>query len=118
MINIWATFCSPCINEMPELAAWSAELPENVQLVDLVSDVYATDPDSRATAQQIVEMTGANFLHLVPSEDLVPVLMLSQYVPTTIFVDGEGKLVGEPIIGASPELYKQFVEEYINGLEK
>ena len=27
MINIWGTFCPPCIEEMPELAKLSASLP-------------------------------------------------------------------------------------------
>lgn len=27
VVNVWATFCQPCIQEMPELAAWAEELP-------------------------------------------------------------------------------------------
>ena len=35
-------------------------------------------------------------------------------VPTTIFVDKEGNIVGDPIVGADVDGYKAFVEEYMN----
>ena len=39
-------------------------------------------------------------------------------VPTTLFVDGEGNLVGDPIVGADVAGYKEFVEEYLKGLKE
>ena len=50
--------------------------------------------------RQIVEETGASYLHLLPSEDL-PSLLLWQVnsVPTTIFVDENGSLVGSGYLG-------------------
>ena len=35
-------------------------------------------------------------------------------VPTTIFVDAEGKLVGEPVVGADVDAYKVAVEAYLH----
>ena len=35
---------------------------------------------------------------------------------TTIFVDGTGAIVGEPVVGAYVDGYKQFVEDYLNAL--
>ena len=29
VVNFWGTFCNPCINEMPELAKWNEEMPDN-----------------------------------------------------------------------------------------
>ena len=119
VVNIWGTFCGPCINEMPELGQWSREMPENVQIIGLVSDIY--NPDDTSTiesARSIVEATGADFVHLIPAEGLWDLLSISPYVPTTIFVDSTGRLVGEPVIGAYVAQYKQFVEEYLSGLEK
>ena len=37
---------------------------------------------------------------------------------TTLFVDGEGNLVGDPIVGADVAGYKEFVEEYLKGLKE
>lgn len=111
VVNVWGTFCGPCINEMPELAAWAKEMPENVQLVGIVSDVY-TGGDA-STAKAIMDKTGVTFLNLLASPTMANLLSDVQYVPTTFFVDGEGNMVGEPVIGAYVSQYKQFVEDYL-----
>ena len=105
MVNVWATFCGPCINEMPDLGALASEYAEQgVQIIGLVSD--ATDADGSIsdsqveTAREIVAETGANYLHLLPSSDLNGVLGQIYAVPTTFFVDSEGKQVGDAIVSA------------------
>ena len=35
-------------------------------------------------------------------------------VPTTVFIDKNGKVVGEAVVGAKVEEYKQQVEDYLN----
>lgn len=112
VINVWGTFCGPCIGEMPELAAWHKALPENVQLIGVISDVSVGG--NTDTARGILEETGVEFVNLLTSEGLYPLLNMSQYVPTTYFVDREGKMVGDAIVGANVEGYKQFVEDYLN----
>ena len=45
MVNIWGTFCGPCISEMPDLGEIADEYAEKgVQIVGIVSDV--TDPEN------------------------------------------------------------------------
>lgn len=115
IVNVWGTFCGPCISEMPELGQWSQELPEGVQLVGLLCDVYSyEDTEQVQAAQRIVEETGADFPHLIGDSSLDSLLMCINAVPTTLFVDGEGNLVGEPVIGANVAAYKAFVESYLN----
>ena len=105
MVNVWATFCRPCINEMPDLGELAQEYADqNVQIVGLVSDVLNTDgtisEEQVQTARDIVPQTGANDLHLLPSEDLYGVLGQISAVPTTFFVDSEGKQVGYAVVSA------------------
>lgn len=39
VVNFWATWCGPCVQEMPELSAMQAELtPKNVQIVGIGID--------------------------------------------------------------------------------
>ena len=39
MVNIWATFCGPCIQEMPDLAQLSEEYQDKgVQIIGLIGD--------------------------------------------------------------------------------
>ena len=115
VVNIWGTFCGPCINEMPELAQWDAEMPEGVQIIGLVSDLTsADDAETLEMAKAICEKTGVVFPSLIANDDFFPLLSGVIGVPTTVFVNGDGVIVGEPIVGANVPAYKQFVEDYLN----
>lgn len=117
IINIWGTFCPPCIGEMPELGEWAREMPDNVQLVGLVSDISGDDDtEHHDLAVEILEKADADFLQIIANQDFTPIMQYIIGVPTTLFVDKEGNIVGNPIIGASVDGYKQFVEDYLNEL--
>ena len=105
MVNIWATYCGPCLMEMPDLGELAPEYAEKgVQFVGLVSDALNSDgsisEDQVTTAQDIVAETGADYLHLLPSEDLYGLLSQVYAVPTTIIVDQEGRQVGYAYVQA------------------
>lgn len=105
MVNIWATFCSPCIREMPDLGALAQEYADKgVQIVGLLSDATASDgsisPSQVELAQQIVDATGANYLHIIPTGDMLGLLYQITSVPTTFFVDETGKQVGTGYVGS------------------
>ena len=107
MLNIWGTFCNPCIQEMPDLGKLAAAMPAGTQLIGLVGD--ALDEDTVQLAQTIVEETQADFPHIVPDKELYDFLYrdISLY-PTTLFIDSQGNTVGEPIFGTmSKEKYEE-----------
>ena len=117
VVNIWGTFCSPCVAEMPELGEWAASMPDNVQIVGLIADISGDeDTKHHDLAVAITEKAGAQFTHIIANADFEPVMRWVVGVPTTLFVDKEGNLVGVPIVGAYVDGYKTFVEEYLNGL--
>ena len=118
VVNIWGTFCGPCIQEMPELATWAKEMPDNVQLIGLVEDINGVnDTEHIKLARQILKEADANFLNIIAgTEDFYDILVSLIGVPTTIFVDKNGNIVGRPIIGANVDGYKKFVEQYLNEL--
>ena len=103
VVNIWGTYCNPCIDEMPELAEWSESMPENMQLIGLVSDLNsADDAETFEFAQAICEATGADvYANLVAGDDFTELLSGIVGTPTTFFVDSTGAIVGEPIVGAN-----------------
>lgn len=117
MVNVWATFCTPCIQEMPELGELNAEYQEKgVQIVGLVSDVLDRegnlDDGQMETAKEIVETTQADYLHIVPRESLFGLLSQITSVPTTFFVDETGKQVGYAYLGSNDkETWAQIIEE-------
>ncbi len=113
MVNVWATYCTPCLQEMPDLGELASEYEDKgVQILGLVSDVLNSDgtiSDSQVeTAQEIVEETGASYQHLLPSADLLGLLSQIYGVPTTFFVDSEGNQVGYAYVTAMER--EQFVE--------
>lgn len=114
VLNIWGTFCGPCIGEMPELGAWAKEMPENVQILGLIIDINGEeDTEHRDLAVEITQQAGVDFTNLIANADFAPILKDVVGVPTTLFIDGEGNLVGDPIIGANVDGYKTFVEDYL-----
>lgn len=111
MVNIWGTFCGPCINEMPGLGELSREYEgSGVQIVGMLCDVYEPGDEK---ALEIVETTQADYTHIVGSEDLMKgTLGTVQAVPTTIFVDKEGKQVGKAYSGAADkDSWKELIEQ-------
>lgn len=99
MMNVWATFCNPCIRELPELGALAAVGGTDYQIIGVCADLDGTD-EMLQEAKDMVAETGANYMHLQPSEGLLPVLTATSAVPVTFFFDSEGKLVGQGVMGA------------------
>ena len=117
MINIWATTCGPCIEEMPKLEKMNKEFNEKGgAIVGLVDDVTVDNTLYLEEAQEIVEQTGVTYTNLRAWDNYYDVLS-SVGTPTTYFVDSEGKLIGEPILGARPNQYKKQMEEYLSQAE-
>ncbi len=115
VVNFWGTYCTPCINEMPELAEWSESMPDHVQIIGVIVDAGSEASEEYAAAQEIAEKTGVKYPNLAVEEGLDDLMSEIVGVPTTFFIDKDGNIVGEPVLGADVDGYKQIVEEYING---
>lgn len=105
MVNVWATYCGPCISEMPDLGTLAEEYADKgFQIVGLVSDVLDSDGNLDSAqidkAKEIVASTGANYTHIVPGEGTYGLLSQIYAVPTTLFVDSEGRQVGSAYLSA------------------
>ena len=108
MVNIWGTFCPPCKMEMPDLGKLNREYdPGRFQVVGIVCDLITQDltldSDLVEEAKKIADETGADYTHLALEGDLIPMLFRFDSVPTTVFVDAEGKQVGDFYVGARNE---------------
>ena len=96
MVNIWATWCGYCIEEMPGFPGLKDSLPENANLITICEDA-GYEPELTA---EILDSIGANFTTLQANEEIYTNILSTVYgFPTTLFVDSEGKIIGEPIIG-------------------
>ena len=116
VVNIWGTFCTPCIEEMPELGEWAKEMPDNVQIAGLVCDIEGDDDEThKELAKTIMEKADASFTQIIANSDFSSIMNWVTGVPTTIFVDKDGNIKGKPVVGAYVDVYKKFVEDYLNG---
>lgn len=120
MLNIWGTFCGPCIREMPDLAKLSeANKANGVEVVGIVIDILDRkgNVDSRVkkSGEAIIKQTGANYTHIIPSKEMFSgVLKDVQAVPTTIFVDSNGTQIGEAHLGArSQKDWQKLIDEIL-----
>lgn len=113
VVNVWGTFCGPCIREMPDLADWAREMGDDIQLIGIVGDINGeNDTQHIELAQTIAQKANVEFINLIPNNDFNEFMATIVAFPTTFFVDQNGDIVGEPIIGANITGCKEFVENY------
>lgn len=112
MINVWATYCNPCLREMPALGELAADYDtEEFQIIGIVSDV--AEGSDQELVETLVQQTNANYTHLLLSESIYYGLLRDvSAVPTTFFLDENG-IVLDTVVGA---MEKSAWEDKINGL--
>lgn len=103
MVNVMTTWCTYCIQELPELQSLSETYAEkDCAIVGLLYD--GTDDALLDTGRSLMEQGGASYPVLQPWDGMdtqIPV----QAFPTTFFINSDGEIVGETILGAEPERY-------------
>ena len=119
MVNIWATWCGYCVEEMPELAKLKDMLPENVNIITICDDAEY-EPE---LVKQILDESGANFQTLKTTEEMYSQLLAYVYAfPTTFFVNSEGIPVVQPLTGVpsmenAAEAYYSIIEQVLELME-
>ena len=106
LLNIWGTFCGPCISEMPglgDLARTYAE--QGLGIVGLTCDILDGSGNIQADivedARDILDTTGVEYPILILNSALEDATDL-QYVPTTYIVDATGHILFGPIVSSMP----------------
>lgn len=122
MVNIWGTFCGPCIREMPDLARLSGEYKaKGVRVVGVPIDIVDRNgvvmAKTKADGEAIIARTGADYTHIVPTKEMLGGFLKGvQAVPTTIFVDSSGRQIGAPYMGArSYKDWQRIIDELLAG---
>ena len=106
MVNVFTTWCSPCVGEMPDLEKLHQQMKDkNVGVIGVVLDVLnekgeIVDEDLER-AQLLVQETGVTYPVLLPDSTYFNNRLVGiEAVPETFFVDNNGNIVGESYSGS------------------
>ena len=124
MVNIFTTWCSPCVSEMPDLEKLSQQIDDrNVAVVGIVMDVLDENgnivDENLEQAQLLVQKTGVTYPIILPDSTYLNGRLTSiEAFPETFFVDKNGNIVGETYSGSgSLEDWLDVVEQELEKLE-
>lgn len=118
MINVWGTFCGPCIEEMPDLQKIYAQYKgEDFNLVGIVGDIRLGQDTKEAAS--IVKQTKVEYTNILADDVLnKEILKHFDYVPFTIFVDSNGNILETLVAGSrSYEEYKKIIDTLIKNMK-
>lgn len=124
LVNAFTTWCSPCVNEMPELEKLYQEMKDQgVGVVGMVLDSVSEDgtPDDSIVqkAQLLKEKTGVTYPLLIPDKGFLNGRISGlQSFPESFFVDKDGNIVSDPIMGSNTfDGWKEAVEKQLAALK-
>ncbi len=120
MINVWATYCNPCLSEMPDLGEIASEYnPAVFQMYGIISDVTDGDAsDKIQEANELIEETGAAYPHLLLNQSLYSNLVGGvSGVPTTFFFNQESELLGYVVGSQTKDTWVSIIEDLLSQME-
>ena len=108
LINFWEPWCPPCVDEMPDLEKiYEQYKDKGLNIIGVYSSF-----DMENDVDDVLEDAGTTYLILKYTEAFDQ--FQTGYVPTTVFINKKGQVVGEAIIGSmSYEEWANKVEELL-----
>ena len=94
LVNIWGTFCGPCKEEMPDLAKLHEKYKDKINFLGVVVDTNANMDTNVEEAKKIIKDSGVNYINIMPNPTTEDNLVNITAIPTTFFVNSEGKILG------------------------
>lgn len=103
VVNFWFTTCKPCVSELPDLEALHQELAKKGGAV-IGINAFTLDGSTKDTneAKSVLEQQGVSYQNIwFASNSDAGLFTAGLYAfPTTYVVDRNGRIVGDPIVGA------------------
>lgn len=116
VVNFWFTGCKPCVAELSALNDLNEALKEmGGEVVGINTETFDGNEDAIKEAKEILESQGAAYRNLSISSDSDAGKYASEIMafPTTILVDRNGNIVGDPMMGGidNTDNYNSLMEQ-------
>jgi thiol-disulfide isomerase/thioredoxin len=96
MVNYWATWCGPCVGEIPDLVKISkAYADKGFVLIGVL-----TGDDDIDGARTYIADQQVTYPNVLPEGPFLSYATNIYAIPTTLFFDSTGKQIGEAVVGA------------------
>lgn len=102
VVNFWFSGCKPCVEELGDLNQLNEELKaKGGAVVGINTDTLDGGEDAIAEAKSILSEKGASYSNIYFAWDSDAGNLVSQIFsyPTSILVDRNGNIIGDPIVG-------------------
>ena len=108
-LNIWATWCPPCVAEMPNIQ----KLYEKVGSENIAFVMLSVDEGGMEKVRKFVDRKGFTFPVYMPASEF-PQEFYSNAIPTTFIISPEGKIVAKQ--EGMADYDTQEVRDFLQGL--
>jgi cytochrome c biogenesis protein CcmG/thiol:disulfide interchange protein DsbE len=115
VINLWATWCGPCIEEEPQLAKFAAEMGgDDVAMVGVALDSGGATEENKAKVAEFARHFHVGYALVFPAGG-VPTELQVPEIPVTILVDREGRVAKTYRGEVTREVLETDVRELLRG---
>ena len=108
VVNYWATWCPPCIEEMPELQSFHDEHADNNAMVIGIN----TELISRSRLRRFLDDYFITYPIFVSRPTQQSELGLIPGLPTTFLVNPDGKVVARQVGPVTRDMIEQFIDRW------
>ena len=120
LVNFWATWCSPCLKEIPELVKLQAAYSDELVVLGVALDEPGMGADNVAQFHERYFPEFRTYRSLEPyMNTMVSVIdpAWNEIMPTSYVLDREGNVVETLFGGQSYEVFEQAVIEALGSTE-
>ncbi len=105
VVNFWASFCTPCISEMPDLEKIHQEYGDRVKIIGIDSN------DGEIPGRRLAEQTGVTYLLGFDHTAEIAGAFGATNLPTTVLIDRNGTVVYSRPGAKTADEFRQLIDE-------